>query len=383
MRFDPPHSGERAADWPTRPHLAFWQLPHGVRVLTRLPTVDNGEAIPAEQIPASSRPLPESFSSAGEPRPTEAERRLFVGLGLPELPQLLTRISPVPDTTAIVSQVDTGCLTEVILETEQTSPVPEGRSLADPPAREITSHLPLADDLNHETPRVITLEESTSHPVIRPLLDFEPTILEIVERQARGLRWEKSRMVQWHLAQPEQLVAVRFLWSVAQAWASRQERRLLLIDGTTAGSLAEYFGWTAGPGWTDVVTGQARLSQTLCQTPWPTIDFLGVGTIAAAPQPDTAASLAAMLQAVQRDYPATWVVTSGPWSPVAQNISQLAHERQLVLHPGALGAGGSWQGLRRDLIENNVLIDGWIALESPSTTSNGMPVKIPGSMVSA
>src|SRR6218665_4111342 len=65
------------------------------------------------------------------------------------------------------------------------------------------------------------------------------------------------------------------------------------------------------------------------------------------------------LLALQRDHRAIWIMTSGAWNDAAQEVSQAAHERYLIV---PTRHGQAWKRLSADLVARNVLVSGWIAL---------------------
>jgi hypothetical protein len=71
--------------------------------------------------------------------------------------------------------------------------------------------------------------------------------------------------------------------------------------------------------------------------------------------------------ALQRDYAAIWVVTSGEWNSFNHIISETVHKRELVIPISSANTAQIWRASVNQLIQKNVLINGWLALGNSET----------------
>jgi hypothetical protein len=298
-----------ARAWPPAPHARFADIPVGLVVLGQIGTYT--EVAPSITSVAADNQLRADLAAPPQP--------LFV-------PEQVPTTDPVPESTAT---------TNTVINTSA-----DGEPFA-----------PSANEL----------------PELQAGVPFHPTIKRVVQSLAKQLPFGRSRVMQWHAVDESlELETWTQLWALANCWASTKSDPLLLIDATTSGrGLAGWLGWQAPQGWSDMLNDQAKLSQIMQPTAHETCRFITRGETPWTVDDESSLRLASALKALQRDYRAIWVVTSGDWNAQSLSHANRAHTRQLLIPLGTNLA--DWQRFAQSLLERNLLIQGWLGLDSGTT----------------
>lgn len=342
-KFEQP-SSYQPQSWPPRPHARFAHIPQGLSVLARITTWQDPALVVAPPEPvaepvtaaASIIAGPISEAPAVEVAPIEDTPISIAIAGIAEPnPAEWIAAEELPDTTAFFEQelhqpavVEAGTVQDV-----------EPDSFIEP--GEVASHLDQAPQ-------------------------YQPAIREAVQRRAKALRAKKTLVTQWHLAGNATVLnrlPSLHLWAMAGCWGQLRDEKLVVIDATSSGpELAQLLGWDCSAGWSDLLTERAALSETLHNTPWANVTLIPRGSCVPEFYDETCLRQASALGALQRDYRAVWILTAGSWDDAAQVTAQHAGERQLIVPLNC--PASEWRDLNAKLVAGNVLVNGWIALNS-------------------
>jgi hypothetical protein len=356
-------SSYQPQSWPPRPHARFAHIPQGLSVLARItswqdpalvvatpepvvePVIAKPLVITAPIIEAPAVPTPVVVVTPAAEAPAQ---EVLLPETLPSIAISSIETTPaewiaaeeLPETTAFFEQE---LNQPVVVEAETVQDV-EPESFVEP--NEITSHLGQAPQ-------------------------YQPAIREAVQRRAKALRAKKTLVTQWHLAGNATVLnrlPSLHLWAMAGCWGQLREEKLVVIDATSSGpELAQLLGWDCATGWSDLLTERAALSETLHNTPWPNVTLIPRGSCVPEFYDETCLRQASALGALQREYRAVWILTAGTWDIAAQVTSQHVGERQLIVPLNC--PASEWRDLNARLVAGNVLVNGWVALNSATSAT--------------
>lgn len=310
-------------NWPTAPHW-FSRVPQGLRVLGRFA---NDPATSAEPVGLASETADVSVSP------------------------------PVREIDFAPFEAIAGATTETVFTS------------ADAGLAELNLSESRANDVALAADTTVTEQQDSQHnhsQLQRSALPFQSDISLLVSRLSRSLRWNKNRIWQWHLVGGDRASALCQLWAMAHCWVETRPQSLLLIDAISgAAGLGAAWGWQANSGWSEVIAEQKSLESALCATPWSRLALLPRGVQDWTGYGEETLRLSALVAAVQRDFPAVWIVTGGEWNGLCDRFAALAHERQLMVSLADSHAAADWQLLQRELVARNVMINGWLGVGAP------------------
>lgn len=338
-KFEQP-SSYQPQSWPPRPHARFAHIPQGLAVLARITTWQDPAiviAIPEPVAEAVTTAAPVVQATAVEPPLVQAT----ISSVVEESPTELLTAEELPATAAFFEQ-----------ELEQPATVEAETILF------VEPDLSIGPDLS------IDPGEVAAHLGQAP--QYQSAIRDAVQKRAKDLRAKKTLVTQWHLAGNATVLnslPSLHLWAMAGCWGQTREEKLVLIDATNNGpELAHILGWDCAAGWSDMLAARASLSETLCPTPWSNVTLIPRGSAQPEFYDETCLRQASALGALQRDYRAVWILTAGTWDEAAQVTSQHARERQLIVPLNC--PASEWRELNAKLVAGNVLVNGWVALDS-------------------